>query len=363
MVASWNQIKGFLTKPFHPKETEHPLPDTSSYSNDRRRRFIKRQIVDLEEEIREIQKGLGWATEIAGTEITFDIRQRLTRARDLRYKASLLRAELGRSFPAESKRFEKETPDAPCAEAPPPRVAEMANQLLESTVFVNRSQRMIFERSVTDLLSSSAYKRRAAIKNIGDLRLPEAAPLLKAALIFQDENIQIKCLEALVEINADGIIEELEQRLDSRSGRVRFAALRCLFNLRSDSIYFACLQALADSSADIRRGAIRFLALLGEKQSAPAIGVLLRDEDTEVRVTAARALGSLGAEQTVYMLIRALEDEEIVVREASKDALVRILDRPLHIDLKTEPALLSQTTAGLLKWWTEVRPRGGPWSA
>jgi HEAT repeat protein len=364
MFARWDQVKRILKKPFDSKRsTEQPAPDVSGFSNDRRRRFIKRQIVDLEEEVREVQQGLGWAAEMAGTEVTFDIRQRLTRARDLRYKANLLRAELSRSFPSDSKRFEKNTPDAPTAEPAPDKVAEIANQLLQTISFVNRSQKMIFQRAMTDLLSLSAYKRRAAIKIIGDLRLPECTPLIKAALVFQDDVIQIKALEALVELNAEGIIEELEKRIFSHNCRVRFAALRGLFNLHSDSIYFACLQGLADISTDIRRGAIRFLALIDEKESAPAIGVMLRDEDKEVRVTAARALGSLGAEQTVYMLIRALEDEEIAVREASKDSLVRILDRPLHIELRTEPAELSQMAAGLLRWWTEVRPRGGPWSA
>ena len=96
---------------------------------------------------------------------------------------------------------------------------------------------------------------------------------------------------------------------------------------------------------------------------APALTVLLRDESVEVRVAAAQALEVLRSEQTVCLLIRALEDEAVSVRAAAKSALVRTLSMPLDIDVHQDPDILLLEVETLLRWWSEARTEGLPWSA
>ena len=79
------------------KPTEDEIPLAQSKPYDERRSNIERQIVALEREISHLRQGVTTDQSLDSRDGSFDLRQRLMRARDLRYKAYLLKAELNRS--------------------------------------------------------------------------------------------------------------------------------------------------------------------------------------------------------------------------------------------------------------------------
>ncbi len=364
MANQWNRVKSLWSRLFdHREHSDGARPVRASLSADQRHENIEGQIVALVDEIDGLKSEIeidcdSWDGDVA---ITYAVRQMLMRARDLRYKGGLLRAELQRSCPG-SDFATSEFRKASRSEDPSSRIREVANRILKNADFARTSQRTTFEMAVRDLLGSTPDKQRVATKLLGKLRLPESVPLFRAALAFDDDMLQAECLRALVALNESSAVAELESCLKSPSYKLRLAALRGLYNLKSPDSGSACMQCLADWNPEVRRSAATFLGLQNTRAAAPALAVLLRDENVDVRIAAARTLETLCSEHTVYMLIRALEDEEISVRTAAKSALTRTLSVPLDIDVHQEPDILFPMVETLLGWWSKARADGLPWS-
>jgi hypothetical protein len=361
MMSYWNKIKRALKLGFAQKAyPEDPAPVRTTSVADRRRRNIEGQIVALDREIVDMKREIDLHQGSKRQVDTFDLRQRLIRARDFRYKAGLLQAELERSFP-QSELMGEEIPDPVIESEPPPSVLEAIEQTPSKEVFSDQTKRAVFEKAARQLLGPSPAKRRAAIHALGKLNEPRCAPLLWAAMGFDDSALQAESLTALIELNDADAVGELERFVESPNHRLRLVALRGLYNQKNPAALSVCLKCLADTHPEIRRTAAAFLGSLSESNVAPVLATLLRDEDVEVRVAAAKALASISSEQTVYMLIRALEDEEVAVRTAAKNALVRTLSVPIDLDVNQEPGTMYAQIESLMKWWAEVRALGQPW--
>ncbi|MCS9217910.1 HEAT repeat domain-containing protein, partial [Pseudomonas aeruginosa] len=199
--------------------------------------------------------------------------------------------------------------------------------------------------------------RRLALIELADLELPEALPLLVAALrgdpdpgvrgeaarlleAWEEDAVVDALCAALadpVPAVADAAAQSLGELKEPAVGRrllpwlghadafVRASVLRALRELRLEESAVPALAALGDPQAAVRREAV---AVLGWLRHQPALAELARlasaDVDPEVRRAATGALG-LSREVTVLpALCAALADAQWQVREEAATTLGKL---------------------------------------
>jgi hypothetical protein len=360
MALRWNDFKRFLASPFRQRQIPVEVtPQPGLKAEERRLDHLRRQIVAIEVELLALRSAVAANRDLDDATTALVIRRGLVRARDLRYKAGLLEAEIRRMAPDRAAPQDADRP--PRAAGVPRRVRQAAKHALATAEIAKRSQRTSFERAIGDLLGPSPKLRQRAISTLRRLRSPAAVPLLKAVLSFEDDSLRIKALKALSELGIHCAVAEVEHLLRSPNHRLRLAALQTLARAAAKDAIPACLGCLADRNSEIRRTAISILGWLGARQAEPALSALLRDEAPKVRAAAAETLGSLGSDQAVYVLIRALADEQASVRIAAKTALDRLLASRIAIDVDQRAAELMPAVEALARWWVEARVNGAPW--
>ena len=117
------------------------------------------------------------------------------------------------------------------------------------------------------------------------LRLPDILPSKVAYL-----------LEAMVELDPDGMRETLRQYARSASEIARAASLRLLGKLKDRPSLELMKSGLVDENADVRIAAIRGVESLAVREATPALVKSLSDTDLRVQNAARETLSTLWSE-------------------------------------------------------------------
>jgi hypothetical protein len=336
-------------------------PRTPGPGETRRAVFIEDQLRALAVQMDDCKRHIKKIFDCGSGNPEGEVRSCLIRARDLRYKASLLEAELRRAGPV----GEGWAAVPPADDRGPPATDALRQTVHRAStcgMFETRSQQAVFDRASRCLLAPSRKKRSLGIKLLKDINLPPTRRVLKAAMGVGDSETRYEILDALILMKAPGMDSILEETLLDPHHALRLLALRGLFNTESPHLMMGCLRSLADPEAGIRAQAVTFLALQRLRGVIFAIGVMTRDEHDDVRLAAVRGLGVFRSEQTVHTLLRAMGDARVEVRREAMAAVGKTLGVELAIDVSGDRVLLLKEIGMLMQWWTETRAEGRPWS-
>jgi hypothetical protein len=233
MANGWTRVKRVLSRPFKRRgRDEEAAPDA-----DRRREKLFGQVAVLCGQIDDLKReilrghGLGRKTVSAG------IHRRLIRARDLRYKLGLLRAELRRG---PGSGVVEESNKSPPAESPAkPRSLADFECLLDSP---DHRERILALRGLHNLPSPvsvpaclscmadrSPEVRRSAATILGWERYHPAAPALAILLKDEDREVRRAAVEALGALGEEQSVYSLIRALEDEDDQVRIAAREALF--------------------------------------------------------------------------------------------------------------------------------------
>jgi HEAT repeat protein len=330
--------------------------------DDQRHFTLIQQIEAIDDQIVELKKNLRTELEKNDNRISYQTSMIFTRARDLRFKRSLLEAELQRHQKSITH-FEQSTVEGRKTNLAQPTAVffEVAESLLSKMKASQHPKYSIYSTAIQQLSGEDPTSRLSAIRTLEKIKLPESVIILKASLTIQEDTLQVAILSALVKLRPSCTYVVLDEFWYSPVKKLRIAAFRGQYGLASKNFPSICLSCLIDSSPELRRMAVTFCNWLKLEESIGPLIILLKDENTEVRLAAIKALGELKAEQAVYMLIRTLRNDNLTIRRAAREALGNILSMPIEIDIENSANLFSQVTA-LLKWWTLSRMEGPPWS-
>lgn len=173
-----------------------------------------------------------------------------------------------------------------------------------------------------------------AVKLVGLLKLPPAAPALGALFDRATTAVKVAAVDALAAIGTPGAMQQLERAVDDADRDARIAAVRVLA-ARGHRNVLGRMEAAVDGKAlreaDLtekmaffeaygvlvgRAGVKRLSAML-----LSAGGFLKRKEDPETRACAAMALGKIGTPEARAVLEQAAKDKDALVRNAVNKAL------------------------------------------
>ena len=192
---------------------------------------------------------------------------------------------------------------------------------------------------------SESYKRRIAIKALGELQAETATPILTDLVSNDDEDVDIRiaAIKALGQLKADSITPELIKLLNSRNIGLCVAAAEVLGQLEVASAMPNLLRLLSKNEPyEIRRSAITALGQIGDMAVMPDLVNSLM-VDGYVVINAAAALSYFNTEDVIAEVIKHPKMEKGEVFSTLR-SLVQQLDLPeervpFFIDLLKDKAV------------------------
>lgn len=219
----------------------------------------------------------------------------------------------------------------------------------------------LLDRIVIDARRLHKWRREAALVRLGRTRVPEAVPILAAALDDPHAHTQLAAVRGLARTGLTMAAEALLERLLSGDLKIKGTSLLnalmiCtqanprivfpyLFLARGEkrellarvlaemppeqtaaSFGDDVLLLATDALPEVRACAARALAHAEFSFAFPSLATLARDEEWFVRLRAVTSLGEFAETRSIPLLIRAVCDRNRHVRQRAAQGLTRIPD-------------------------------------
>ena len=235
-----------------------------------------------------------------------------------------------------------------------PSVAEVALDEVDSAVFARCTDKIIFVRALSELVSQDASVRADAVRTIAGVR-HELSIGTVIAHIATESSAQVRqeCIKALTSLGKKESLGTIEQALTDPAPGVRLAAVWGVYRLGQVGSAPILLRMLSDKDKEVRRRAVTCIGWLGQKELAVELLPLLTDSSTTVRRAVAEVMGNLGSRQVVSTLIKHLKDPNRVTRKVILSAIEKITGKKMGSRLPSDEKALERLAARWRGWWKE----------
>ncbi len=219
------------------------------------------------------------------------------------------------------------------------------------------------------LSSSDSRVRSQAARAWGIIGNPAAVPVLKQALLDQEDSVRVYAAYSLFQLKSligvpvlKSIIRQSSQNVSDSSpvaelrriahDKMRVLAIRKLFEIEGKKSESLLRSLLDDSSGEVRDAAAAGLARMGLPDFEAEFSSALDSPDVSVRVAAVKDLGNIRTGAALKELTRAASDPAVEVREETMRVLPQfpaLRSAPLlTAALKdSDPRVRAQALAGL----------------
>jgi len=210
------------------------------------------------------------------------------------------------------------------------RMKSIAENSIRKATFSLRSDAIIFEKALRDLLEAEIDIKRLAVSELGKLGNKHAGPVLKEGLGINNPELQAEIINTLIQIGDSEVFSIGKRYLKHPYAGVRAACVRGLYKAGQDEAAPLLIEALEDESVEVRNSAAMFLGWIEAKPAIPALlQVAAADGDLRVRKSALQALENIRDQGAVLPLIRLLNDDSGDIRDKVRVALERITGETL----------------------------------
>lgn len=180
--------------------------------------------------------------------------------------------------------------------------------------------------------ATEAELRRSSVRGLAELRDPDTAALLTAALLDDpDPGVRGAAALALAAVGGDTVAADLRRAARQSAGLSRLQVLEALWHAGHEEGRRELLEALTDRAAELRLSAALTLAEAGEARAAPVLRRALAAPgglDPAALIAVLRALASLGSVPATNSLLQAVQrDDRPLVQLGAAEALAK-LGRP-----------------------------------
>jgi HEAT repeat protein len=236
------------------------------------------------------------------------------------------------------------------------RMKSVAENNIRKTTFSLRSDAIIFEKALRDLLEAEMDIKRLAVSELGKLGNKHSGPVLKEALSINNHELQAEIINALIQIEDADVFPVCKRFIKHPYAGVRAACVRGLYKVGKDEAAPLLIEALKDDNVEVRNSSAMFLGWIESKEAIPSLlQVTAADSDARVRKSAIQALENIRDEGAVLPLIRLLNDDSKDIRARVLTALERITGETLAVssgaDVKERLAEVNR----LKEWWIKKK--------
>jgi len=235
-----------------------------------------------------------------------------------------------------------------------PSAVKVALDEVDSAVFARGTDKIIFVRALSELVSQDASVRADAVRTIAGVR-HELSIRTIMAHITREPSAQVRqgCIKALTGLGMKESLGTIEQALTDPADGVRLAAVWGVYRLAGADSAPILLRMLSDKDEEVRRRAVTCIGWLGQKELAVELLPLLADSSTTVRRAVAEVLGNLSSRHVVSTLIEHLKEPDRVTRKVILSAIEKITGKKMGSRLPSDEKALERLVARWYGWWKE----------
>jgi HEAT repeat protein len=236
------------------------------------------------------------------------------------------------------------------------RISSVAESCIRKATFPLRSDAIIFEKALRDLLEAEMDIKRLAVSELGKLGNKHAGPVLKEALGINNQDLQAEIINALIQIEDGEVLSICKRYLKHSYAGVRAACVRGLYKAGQDQAGPLLIEALKDDNMEVRNSSAMFLGWIEFRPAIPALlQVAAADSDLRVRKSALQALENIRDQGAVLPLIRLLHDDSKDIRDKVRVALERITGETLTVSNGEEVKDRLADVNRLKEWWIKKK--------
>ncbi len=207
---------------------------------------------------------------------------------------------------------------------------QLTDEQVQTAVFSNETDKIIFSRALVDISSKDAMVRMDAAKTMAGVRHDLSVKALSIQVVSDTSaRVRQECIKALTALEMKEGLPAVKRALDDREAPVRLAAVWGLYRLAGPESAATLAGMFSDKDEEIRRRAVTCIGWTGQEKLAAQILPLLSDKSASVRRAAAEAIGNLRSRQMVSTLIERLNDPDESVRKTVLIAIETITGKKL----------------------------------
>lgn len=240
-----------------------------------------------------------------------------------------------------------EQKSAPVAVRPEP-------EAVDTPVFRNAAERMIFTKALSDIVSEYPAVRADAARAIASVRHESSVKALARQMQREPlPQVRQECVKALTRLEMKEGLGAVERALTDRDASVRLAAVRGLYRLAGAESAPALVRMLCDENEGVRRRAVTCICWLGDETLAVELLPLLDDSSVLVRRSAVEAMSRLRSRQVVSSLIEHLNDPDKSMRKPILGAIQTITGKRMGGPFPRDNKSYQRLVARWHQWWRE----------
>jgi len=221
--------------------------------------------------------------------------------------------------------------------------------------FPLRSEAIIFEKALQDLMNEEPDIKRLAVCELGRIGHKAVTPVLKDALSFRDPQLKAEIINSLIQLEDSEVFEICKRYFSNDYPPIRTACIRGLYKAGREKAIPLLTSGLQDPNIEVRNSSAMFLGWLEASTAVPSLLQATRDLDRRVRANAILSLANIREEASVLPLIRLLDDENKDIREKILHALERITGETVTFKSDGTKPERSKSIENLKDWWLKKR--------
>jgi HEAT repeat protein len=236
------------------------------------------------------------------------------------------------------------------------RMNSVAESCIKKATFSLRSDAIIFEKALRDLLEAEMDIKRLAVSELGKLGNKHAGPVLKEALVINDQELQAEIINALIQIDDTEVLPICKRHIKHPYAGVRTACVRGLYKVGQAEAAPLLIEALKDENMEVRNSSAMFLGWIESKEAIPSLlQVAAADGDLRVRKSSIQALENIRDQGAVLPLIRLLNDDAKEIRAKVLVTLERITGEALDVSKSDDVKDRLADVNRLKVWWIKKK--------
>jgi len=236
------------------------------------------------------------------------------------------------------------------------RISSVAESCVKKATFTLRSDAIIFEKALRDLLEAEMDIKRLAVSEIGKLGNKHAGPVLMEALAINDQELQAEIINALIQVDDGDVFAICKRHIKHPYAGVRTACVRGLYKVGQAEAAPLLIEALKDENMEVRNSSAMFLGWIESKEAIPSLlQVAAADSDVRVRKSAIQALENIRDQGAVLPLIRLLNDDAKDIRDKALVTLERITGETLTVSTSEDAKDRLADVNRLKTWWIKKK--------
>ncbi|MBF0360255.1 MAG: HEAT repeat domain-containing protein [Oligoflexia bacterium] len=235
------------------------------------------------------------------------------------------------------------------------KIQQLIATCIRKEKFSLKSDAIIFQKVLNDLLDKEIDIRRLAVCQLGKIGNKSVAPILKEALKIKNDQLQAEVINTLIQLDDSEIFTICKNFIKHEYALIRTACARGLYKTgRAESIPIL-IATLQDENAEVRNSSAMFLGWLDAKEAVPSLLQAISDVDKRVRLSAIASLSNIRDEAAVIPLSRSLNTNDLEIRQKVIDAITKIIGGEFNFNVNANEVERAHEISSFKDWYLKKK--------